>query len=81
MKVKVKLLAPFKFWNGIEQAELEIPRNSKASELVSLIAEKSNIDKYGRDQVMILAGDRIVGPNDLVPEGMEIWVMLQPMGG
>ncbi|NHM26107.1 MoaD/ThiS family protein [Desulfofundulus sp. TPOSR] len=81
MKVKVKLLAPFKFCDGTVESELEVPRNSTVRDLVTLIAERSNIDKYGRDQVMILAGNKIVGCDDLIDKDMEAWIMLQPMGG
>ncbi|RKO67568.1 hypothetical protein [Desulfofundulus salinus] len=81
MKVKVKLLAPFKFCDDTAEVELDMPRNSTVRDLVSLIAERSNIDKYGRDQVMILAGNKIVGYEDLIDKDMEAWIMLQPMGG
>lgn len=81
VKVKVKLLAPFKFCDDTAEAELDMPRNSTVRDLVSLIAERSNIDKYGLDQVMILAGNKIVGCDDLIDKDMEAWVMLQPMGG
>ncbi|MCG0278508.1 MAG: hypothetical protein L5656_08270 [Thermanaeromonas sp.] len=81
MRVKVRLLAPLVFSDGMEWAELDMPPKGRVEELIGLVAGKSNIGKYGQDQVMILIGDKIACPDDPLGENMEVRLMLRPMGG
>ena len=81
MRIKVRLLAPLIFSDGTDWVELDVPPNGRVEELIGVVAGRSNIDKYGQDQVMVLIGDKIAGPNDPLSENIEVRLMLRPMGG
>jgi len=81
MKVWVNLLPPLRFLDRTERVEVEVPAKIPVRELVNLIADKTSVGKYGQDQVMVLIGDKIAGPNDPLSENIEVRLMLRPMGG